>query len=155
EQRVARVEGDSELVKLAAEHPDIAKAARRETAKLHGGDADNLSLWEEFLPVCLAALNQMYARLGVIFDEALGESFYQPMLGKVVENLQARGLAETSDGAICVFNEGFKAPFLIRKADGAFLYATTDLATIQYRVDRWNPDEMLYVVDKRQSEHFE
>ena len=155
EQRVARVEGDSELVKLAAEHPDIAKAARRETAKLHGGDADNLRLWEEFLPVCLAALNQMYGRLGVIFDEALGESFYQPMLGEVVENLQTRGLAETSDGAICVFNEGFKAPFLIRKADGAFLYATTDLATIQYRVDRWNPDEMLYVVDKRQSEHFE
>ena len=155
EQRVARVEGDSELVKLAAEHPDIAKAARRETAKLHGGDADNLRLWEEFLPVCLAALNQMYARLGVVFDEALGESFYQPMLGKVVEDLQAQGLAETSDGAICVFNEGFKAPFLVRKADGAFLYATTDLATIQYRVDRWNPDEMLYVVDKRQSEHFE
>lgn len=155
EQRIARIEADSELARLAAAHPEIAKAARRETAKLHAGDAENLQLWEEFLPVCLAALNQMYGRLGVVFDEALGESFYQPMLGKVVEELQSRELAQTSDGAICVFNEGFKAPFLVRKADGAFLYATTDLATIQYRVDRWNPDETLYVVDKRQSEHFE
>src|SRR5690606_13825404 len=82
-------------------------------------------------------------------------SFYQPMLGEVVADLEMRGIATESDGAVCVFNEGFKAPFIVRKADGAFLYATTDLATIKYRIDTWNADAILYVVDKRQSDHFE
>ena len=66
----------------------------------------------------------------------------------------ARGIAEESEGAIVVFVEGTKAPFIIRKRDGAFNYATTDLATIKYRVETWNPDQILYVVDHRQGDHF-
>ena len=151
----AGLQADAELSRLAAAHPDIAAAARRETAKLHAGDAENVRLWTQFLPACLAALNRVYDRLGVQFDEALGESFYQPLLADVVESLQSQKIARESDGAICVFTEGLAAPFIVRKADGAFLYATTDLATIRYRVEHWQADAILYVVDKRQSDHFE
>ncbi|MFT5323706.1 MAG: arginyl-tRNA synthetase [Planctomycetaceae bacterium] len=148
------IDGDSELQKLAAEHADIARLARLETAKLHSGDEENLALWDEFLPECLKALDHVYEKLGVSFDKTLGESFYQPMLADVVANLKETGLATDSDGAICVFAEGNAAPFIVQKSDGAFTYATTDLATIRYRVEEFGTQVMLYVVDTRQSEHF-
>jgi arginyl-tRNA synthetase len=72
----------------------------------------------------------------------------------VVESLQAQGLATDSQGAVCVFLPDFETPMIVRKQDGAYLYATTDLATIQYRMQTWNPSDILYVVDFRQSEHF-
>ncbi|QDT37019.1 arginine--tRNA ligase [Stratiformator vulcanicus] len=155
EASVADLESDPALLALANEHPDIARNARDETVKLHAGDAENAELWQRFLPACLEAIDRVYQRLGVKFDETLGESFYQPMLSEVVSDLEAKGLASESDGATVVFTEGHKAPFIIRKRDGAFLYATTDLATIKYRVDQWHADSILYVVDKRQSQHFE
>ena len=96
-----------------------------------------------------------YDRLNVSFDHTLGESFYHDRLARVVEDLKSKGLAKESDGAQCVFIEGFDAPFIVQKKDGAFLYATTDLATIQYRLEEWSPDAILYVVDHRQSFHFE
>ena len=132
----------------------VEDAARAETAKLHAGDPENRALWERFMPHCLAALQAVYDRLGVTFDVELGESFYDPMLADVVEDLEAKGLAVESEGATVVFVEGSKAPFIVRKSDGAFNYATTDLATIQYRVETWNPDQVLYVVDHRQGDHF-
>ncbi len=89
------------------------------------------------------------------FDETLGESFYHNLLPGVVEELLRRGIARASEGAICVFLPGYDAPLIVRKQDGAFLYATTDLATIQYRLKHWKPDAILYVVDHRQSLHFE
>jgi arginyl-tRNA synthetase len=149
------VEHNPDLKALADQHANVARDSRLETAKLHSGDEQNAALWKQFLPSCLEALNRVYERLGVTFDEALGESYYQPMLADVVQELDAKGLAVESNGAICVFNEGFAAPFIVRKADGAFLYATTDLATIRYRVEQWHANSILYVVDKRQSEHFE
>src|SRR5262249_48130269 len=88
-------------------------------------------------------------------DEQHGESFYHSRLAAVVEDLVNRGIASKSEGAIGVFLDGYKTPFLIRKQDGAFLYATSDLATIQYRMEAWHPDAILYVVDHRQSLHFE
>ncbi|HEX5498969.1 MAG TPA: arginine--tRNA ligase, partial [Thermomicrobiales bacterium] len=133
EKKVQAVESDAALKALADAHPDIGEKARLETAKLHAGDAENRRLWDQFLPECLAALDAMYRRLGITFDMQLGESHFQPMLADVVRDLQARGLARESDGAICVFLEGHEAPFIIRKRDGAFTYATTDLATIRYR----------------------
>ena len=148
------VDSDSDLQKLAAEHSDIARLARLETAKLHSGDETNRALWDEFLPECLKALDHVYEKLGVSFDKTLGESFYQPMLADVVADLQEKGLATDSDGAICVFAEGNAAPFIVQKSDGAFTYATTDLATIRYRVEEFGTQIMLYVVDTRQSEHF-
>ncbi len=133
---------------------DTADEARAETAKLHAGDPENRALWQRFMPHCLSALQSIYDRLGVKFDVQLGESFYDPTLADVVSDLEKKGLAVPSEGATVVFVEGAKAPFLVRKSDGAFNYATTDLATIKYRVETWNPDLALYVVDNRQSEHF-
>jgi arginyl-tRNA synthetase len=100
-------------------------------------------------------VEKIYRRLGVEFDETLGESFYHDRLAGVVDEMIERGIARESDGAICVFLDDQPAPLVIRKQDGAFLYGTTDLATIQYRVETWQPDAILYVVDHRQSLHFE
>jgi arginyl-tRNA synthetase len=132
----------------------IGRAVLAETARLHEGDAENRRLWQEFMPHCLKEIERMYARLDVHFDHALGESFYNDMLPAVVDDLLRRGLARESDGAICVFLEGEPAPMIVRKQDGAFLYATTDLATIRYRMEQWHPDAILYVVDHRQGLHF-
>ena len=152
---ISSVESNPALLKLSQSHPGIARQARDETVKLHAGDAENNRLWNEFLPECLEALNRIYQRLGIEFDLALGESYYNPMLADVVSSLKAKHLARESEGATCVFIEGNAAPFIVQKTDGAFTYATTDLATIQYRRDTLKADEMLYVVDKRQSEHFQ
>jgi arginyl-tRNA synthetase len=141
---------------LAARHPDAAREVLAETARLHEGDPENRRLWEEFMPVCRREIDRIYDRLHVRFDHTLGESFFQPMLAGTVDDLVAKGLARESRGAVGVFLRGDDAPpLLIRKADGAFLYATTDLATIRWRLEHWKPDRILYVVDHRQSEHFE
>jgi arginyl-tRNA synthetase len=132
----------------------VKAAAQAETAKLHAGDPENRALWSQFMPHCLSALQALYDRLGVSFDVQLGESFYDPMLASVVADLQGRGLAVASEGAVVVHVEQTEAPFIVRKRDGAFNYATTDLATIKYRVETWHPDQVLYVVDHRQGDHF-
>jgi len=147
---------DPALADLAASYPDAGREVLLETARLHEGDADNRALWERFMPACLADIERIYRRLDVRFDHTLGESFFQPFLAGVVEDLTAKGLARESRGAIGVFLDGDdKPPFLVRKADGAFLYATTDLATIRWRLEHWRPDRILYVVDHRQGQHFE
>jgi arginyl-tRNA synthetase len=153
--KLAAIDDDKDLLKLAPKHSKIGEAVLEETAKLHSGDAENLRLWREFMPPCLSTLEETYQRLGVTFDVTLGESFYHDQLGPVVDDLEKKGLARPSDGALCVFLPGHDIPMLIRKKDGAFLYATTDLATIRYRMQEWKPDAMLYVVDHRQSLHFE
>jgi len=134
---------------------EVGKAVLEETVKLHAGDPENRRLWQEFMPVCLAEIDRMYARLGVRFDHTLGESFYQDQLAGLVDELGRTGLARRSEGALAVFLEGHKAPMLVQKQDGAFLYATTDLATIRYRMETFHPDAILYVVDHRQSLHFQ
>ncbi|MBW3542537.1 MAG: arginine--tRNA ligase, partial [Planctomycetes bacterium] len=155
ERKQQAVENDPQLRAMAEAHSHIAAAAREETARLHAGDLENQRLWEEFLPVCLDALEKVYQRLGIEFDLTLGESYYHPLLNGVVDDLASRGLARESAGAMCVFHEGHEAPFIIRKSDGAFTYATTDLATIRYRIDDLKADAIVYVVDARQSEHFQ
>jgi arginyl-tRNA synthetase len=155
EAAIAEIDSDPELSKLVAAHPTIDRAVLAETAKLHHGDEENLRLWHEFLPPCLVSVERIYRRLDVTFDETLGESFYHDRLASVVDEMIERGIARESDGAICVFLDDQPAPLVIRKQDGAFLYGTTDLATIQYRVETWQPDAILYVVDHRQSLHFE
>jgi arginyl-tRNA synthetase len=153
--KLASVEVDPLLSRLAAEHKDISRSVLEETAKLHEGDAENVTLWREFVPACMEDIERIYRRLGVKFDEVLGESFYHDRLADVVADLERKGLARESGGATCVFLEGYDTPMIIRKQDGAYLYATTDLATIQFRMEKWKPDAMLYVVDHRQSLHFE
>lgn len=152
--KLASVDNDPVLSQYAAQHPQISVQARLETAKLHSGDSENQRLWNEFVPACLRAIQGVYDRLQIKFDHALGESFYQPMLAAVVADLKAKGLATESEGAMCVFIPGNDAPFIVQKSDGAFTYATTDLATIKYRQEHFHADGMLYVVDTRQGDHF-
>jgi arginyl-tRNA synthetase len=132
----------------------VAEAARQETAKLHAGDPENVRLWQRFMPACYQEIDRIYRRLDVTFDVTHGESFYNPMLPAVVKDLEQRGIAERSQGALVIFLEEGKPPALIRKRDGAFTYTTSDLATIRYRANTWHPDAMLYVVDARQALHF-
>ncbi len=156
-------EGEDE--EAAGDNP-VMTACRLETAKLHAGDPENRELWRRFMPACLAMLEPIYRRLGVKIDHALGESFYNPMLAGVVEDMLAKGIAFESQGAVVIPNargvvprtdEELKKeepPAIIRKRDGAFTYTTTDLATIRYRVETWQPDAILYVVGSPQALHF-
>ncbi len=153
--KVAAIDSDPQLSAYAEAHPEIGRSALLETAQLHEGDSTNRQLWEEFLPKCREDIQRVYARLNVQFDVEYGESFYQEMLPGVVSGLQEAGMASESEGAQCIFLDEFETPMIIQKSDGAFLYATTDLATIEYRMQTWQADEILYVVDHRQSEHFQ
>ena len=152
---LAQAAADAELSQRVKDHADIRNAVLQETARLHAGDVENTQLWKEFLPKCRQDIQRIYDRLGVSFDHELGESFYQDRLATVVESLTEKGLVQESAGAACVFLDGFETPMIVRKRDGAFLYATTDLATVQYRMETWQPDAILYVVDFRQWEHFD
>ncbi|HEX3152881.1 MAG TPA: arginine--tRNA ligase [Gemmataceae bacterium] len=140
---------------------------QQETAKLHAGDADNLALWRQFMPHCLEAVHRIYRRLEILpYDHEHGESFYNPMLADVVNDMLAKGIAFDSQGAVVIPNakgniptsdddrKKEDPPALIRKRDGAFTYTTSDLATIKYRMEQFVPDAMLYVVDFRQALHF-
>jgi arginyl-tRNA synthetase len=150
------------LYKLGSEtsraNPEVAEACRAELVALQAGDATRLALWKRFVAISRADAEATYERLNVSFDTWHGESFYHDALPGVVETLVDNGLARESEGAMAVFFEDVERladkPFLIRKTDGAFLYATTDLATLEYRVGHYAPDQVIYVVDVRQSLHF-
>lgn len=136
----------------------VAAACRAELVALQQGDGPRHALWKRFVAISRADAESIYERMNVSFDTWHGESFYHDALPGVVSDLQARGLARESEGAIAVFFEDIEKmadkPFLIRKSDGAFLYATTDLATLNYRVEHYAPTRVIYVVDVRQSLHF-
>jgi arginyl-tRNA synthetase len=143
-----------EVNRLGEADPEVARGAREETARLHAFDPDNVALWREFVRICRRALDAVYERLQITFDMTLGESAYQDQLADVVRSLEEQGIAQESEGAICVFVEDNAAPFIVRKSDGAYTYATSDLATIRYRAETLKGQEILYVVDARQGEHF-
>jgi arginyl-tRNA synthetase len=132
----------------------VAEAVREETARLHAGDPENVRLWQQFMPWCQAEIDRIYQRLDIHFDQTLGESFYNPMLPGVVEDLVARGIARESQGALGIFFGEDEPPALVRFSHGAYTYTTTDLATIRHRLQTWKPDAVLYVVDFRQAPHF-
>lgn len=132
--------------------------ARQELVLLQGGEAESLSIWREMIALSESQFERIYRRLGVKFDHTLGESFYNARLEGVVGQLSERGIAQESEGAQVVFFPDvpdLKAhPAIIRKSDGAANYATTDLATLAYRLETWAPDEIVYVTDGRQQLHF-
>ncbi len=139
--------------------PAILKEAQQELVKLQSGDAEDLAIWRQIIDASLTAFQQIYDRLGIHFDETLGESFYNDKVPLVYRELADTGLAAESQGALVVFHEShprFKTqPFIIRKSDGAANYASSDLATILYRADHFRARGIIYVVDSRQRDHFE
>jgi arginyl-tRNA synthetase len=139
--------------KEAEVNEELAKEAREETRKLQAGDKENRRLWKLFVRESPKEFNKIYRRLGIKFNVSLSESFYQPMLKEIVDEALARGVARKDDGAMKISSENLP-DFVIQKSDGSFLYTTTDLATIKYRVKRWNPRKILYVVANEQTLHF-
>lgn len=152
--RPAKADDDDEDDAVAEVTPLLA-AARAELAKLQKGNPENLALWKRFVTVSLAEFDKTYARLGVVFDTVYGESHFHPRLAPLVAELLANGIAEESRGAVICNVDGAPAPLLIRKADGSFLYGTTDLATIEQRVRDYQPERILYVVGTPQQLHFQ
>ena len=133
--------------------------ARAELVKLQSGDEENLAIWQRMIALSQEQFDQVYGRLGVKFDETLGESFYNPQLPGLVEELRGKGIAEVSEGAMVVRFPGDKQladkPAIVRKRDGAANYTTTDLATLRYRMETWSPTDIVYVTDGRQQLHFQ
>lgn len=148
----------------ADQDPLVLDACRAELVKLQAGDPENTAIWRHIGEVSVAAFQRIYDLLDIRFDETLGESFYNDKVSRVYEELQNCGVAEESQGALVVFHDEHPRfsrhaerpnPFIIRKADGAANYASTDLATILFRAEHFKAQASLYVVDKRQGDHFE
>jgi arginyl-tRNA synthetase len=170
---IAEMERLYKTVHTASESdPAVLEQARQELVKLQAGDAENLALWKEMLELSEQQFDVIYRRLAVRFDHIYGESFYNQRLKGVVQELRDKGIARESAGAIAVFSDGSLPPkhdpflkqedgewkpnpFLIEKSDGAANYATTDLATLAFRLETWHPDEIIYVTDGRQQLHFQ
>jgi arginyl-tRNA synthetase len=157
---VGEMERLYKLVNAASEADEnVLEEARQELVKLQGGDEENLKIWRAMIALSQGQFDEIYSRLGVKFDHSFGESFYNPKLKPIVDDLLARGIARESEGAIAIFFDDIpqlkEHPALIRKSDGGFNYATTDLATLEYRLKTWQPDEIIYVTDGRQQLHFQ
>jgi arginyl-tRNA synthetase len=152
-------EAEDDDAPLPAQAPALLLEARAELVKLQAGDPENVALWKQFVDVSMKEFDRIYKRLGVSFDEVLGESFYNDQLAATVDELLAKGIAEHSQGAVVVTftkeRDGeAMPPMLIRKADGGFLYGTSDVAAMRYRMQRWSPARIMIVTDERQQLHF-
>jgi len=145
---------------LSKEDPEFLEAAKQATFLFQNGHRGYHAIWQHILNVSITDLKKNYADLNVFFDLWLKESDAQPFIPKMVEDMKNSGLAYLSDGALVVdvMEEGDTReipPCMIVKSDGSTLYSTTDLATIIQRVEEYDPDEIIYIVDKRQELHFE
>jgi arginyl-tRNA synthetase len=142
---------------------EFAARARRRVVGLQSGDPDTLRLWHQLIDLSTAYFNRIYAKLDVTLtdDDLAGESTYNDMLAGICRELEDKGLATMSDGALCVFLDGYTGregkpvPLIVRKSDGGYGYATTDLATIRHRVEDLKADLVLYVVGAPQHLHFQ
>lgn len=143
--------------------PAFAERARQRVVLLQGGDVATLGLWKRLVEASTTYFGKVYELLGISLtqQDIAGESLYNPWLPGVVEELQQRNIAVESDGAICVFPPGFlgrdeqPVPLIIRKQDGGYGYATTDLAAIRYRVQTLQASRILYVVGAPQAQHLQ
>ncbi|TCP47245.1 arginyl-tRNA synthetase [Tamaricihabitans halophyticus] len=142
--------------------PEFADRSRTRVVQLQGGDARTLELWQQLVDESTRHFEKVYQLLGVQLrpEDIYGESFYNPYLNEVVEELEAKGLTELSDGAVCMFPPGFtnrdgdRLPLIVRKRDGGYGYATTDLATARYWAGERGATDLLYVVGTPQAQHF-
>ena len=138
---------------------EAKEIARNELVKLQQGDSENTALWQKINQISYKAFENIYDLMDIHFDKVLGESFYREKVDRVYKELTEDGIAEESEGALVVFHREHKRfkeqPFIIRKSDGASNYPSTDLATLLYRVEDLKAEEIIYVVDTRQSDHFQ
>jgi arginyl-tRNA synthetase len=143
--------------------PEFQERSRHRVVLLQSGDTETLRLWQVLVDQSIAYFDEVYAKLGVLLtdDDIRGESYYNPLLAKVVADLETAGLLVEDHGARCVFPPGFTnragdpLPLIVQKSDGGFGYAATDLAAIRDRVDRLGADRLLYVVGSPQSQHLQ
>jgi arginyl-tRNA synthetase len=142
----------------SAADPAVRDACRQELVKLQAGDPENFSIWKQTVDLSLQEFERAYQFLDIHYDMQRGESFYNDRLADVVERLLKVGIAEVSEGAVCVFfrdiPELADKPCIIRKSDGGYNYATTDVATVDYRVQDLKANAVWYVVGAPQALHF-
>ena len=162
--QIVDLEGFYQDAKAKSDNDEtFAQTARDEVLKLHNHNPDTMTIWQHIVDESRKHYQPIYEQLSITLkpDDERGESFYADKLADVVETLKSKGIAEKSDGAMCVFPEGFKnkdgdpLPFIIQKSDGAFLYATTDLAALRFRINELKADKVIYVTDARQAQHFQ
>jgi arginyl-tRNA synthetase len=142
--------------------PEFAERARSRVVALQAGDEATLEHWRKLVAASRRYFLAIYAKMGVLLEDAdvRGESFYNPFLGEVANELETRGIARVDDGALCVFlpefkgREGEPLPLIVRKQDGGFGYAATDLAALRFRVRELGATRVLYVVGAPQQQHF-
>ena len=159
----AALEGDpigemERLYKRVNADANAVEEARQELVKLQQGDSENLAIWKEMIRLSQSQFDTIYKRLGIRFDHTLGESFYNPKLQSIVDELAKAGIAQESEGAMVIFfpddPQLKETPAMVRKSDGGFNYTTTDMATLRHRLETWSPNEIVYVTDGRQQLHF-
>ncbi|HET9894731.1 MAG TPA: arginine--tRNA ligase [Streptosporangiaceae bacterium] len=152
--QAAKVKFDSE--------PGFADRSRRRVVALQAGEPETLRLWQMFIDDSKQYYNMIYRRLGITLtdDDLAPESFYNPMLEDVCDELERAGVATISDGALCLFPPGFTGrdgsplPLILRKSDGGYGYDSTDMAAIRYRVRELRASRIIYVVGSEQAQHF-
>lgn len=157
--RLTLADADALYKRAAAHFKDDAEFATRARARVEvfqSGDEESLAIWRQLIAISLTGFNEAYRRLNVLLTDAdlAGESTYNDDLPVLVKELEESGVAVIDDGALCVFVGGFDAPLIVRKRDGGYGYATTDLAAIRRRVRELKADRIIYVTDARQSGHF-
>lgn len=149
---------------LEGEQPELRDVSRHELVQLQNGDLENTAIWEQIVEISKAAFEKLFTQMGVEVDITLGESFYRDKVQRIYDELIDVGLAEESEGALVVWHDEVKKfardnerpyPFNIRKSDGASNYASTDLATVLFRVEEFKAEEIIYLTDARQQDHFE
>ncbi|MDO8574345.1 MAG: arginine--tRNA ligase [bacterium] len=138
------------------ENPELQGKGQEEFRKLEAGDRENRKTWEWIKKESLREFEKVYSVLGIRFDEVVGESFFQSELNKLIDDLLKNKLAEVSEGAVILRLDQFGlSTTLLRKSDGGSLYLTRELANLKYRLKKFKPDKILYVVANQQSLHFE
>ena len=140
----------------ADENPALEDEARAELKKLQDGEEENTKLWKEFIEASLQEYNKLYKRLDIHFDTYYGESFYNDMMGDVLKELVDKNIAKDDQGAKVVFfnEEDNLYPCIVQKKDGAYLYSTSDIATIKFRKNTYDVNKLIYLTDSRQQDHF-
>ena len=146
--------------KIFDEDPDFKKRAQEEVVRLQGGDEESLSAWKQICEISRVAFKEIYGLLDVKIEER-GESFYNPFLSEIVKDLEKKKLVTLSDGAKCVFLDGFvnkdgdPLPMIVQKSDGGYNYSTTDMAGMRHRIEKEKAERIVVVTDAGQSLHFQ